>query len=208
MHRLVGRFVSGSISAGGWLLLGVRTVLDLIGYSTLPEDAKVAADRLDHFFLWLLSVPWWAVLGFALVSTMWLMWVSWPREAGGGRPAFPKIQPERETFSSIAANMRFAQGRFRTARKALDKPMGRLDLDEILHAKNQFRATEISLRKKGFKTPWLEYEVDPIGYLERNLQYIDLVEPLIYRKHYREAKSQARILVEQLHPKFVDPKRL
>lgn len=55
--------------------------LDLIGYSTIPDDAKVALGRLDDFFLWLLSVPWWGVFGFALIASMWLMWVSWPRRA-------------------------------------------------------------------------------------------------------------------------------
>lgn len=56
-------------------------MLDLIGYSTVPDDATVAATRLDQFLGWLMTVPWWVVFGFALVSTMWLMWVSWPRSA-------------------------------------------------------------------------------------------------------------------------------
>lgn len=79
MNLAVGRIVSALVSAGGWLLLGVRTVLDLIGYSTVPDDANVAVTRLEQFFLWLLTVPWWAIFGFALISSMWLMWVSWPR---------------------------------------------------------------------------------------------------------------------------------
>lgn len=79
MKLVVGRIISALVSAGGWLLVGVRSVLDLIGYSTIPDDAKVAATRLDQFFLWLLGVPWWVVFGFALTSTMWLTWVSWPR---------------------------------------------------------------------------------------------------------------------------------
>jgi hypothetical protein len=62
-------------------------MLDLIGYSTAPEDMEVAQDRLDQFVGWLLSVPWWVVLGFALVSTLWLMWVSWPRHVSA--PAEP-----------------------------------------------------------------------------------------------------------------------
>ncbi len=67
------------MTAGGWLLAGARTVLDLIGYSTAPEDVEVARTRLDKFLEWLLSLPWWAPWGFALVATIWLMWVSWPR---------------------------------------------------------------------------------------------------------------------------------
>lgn len=70
MNRFLGRVLSGFVSVGGWLLLGVQTVLDLIDYATTPDDAKVAASRLDAFFLRLLSVPWWAVFGFALMAVM------------------------------------------------------------------------------------------------------------------------------------------
>ena len=79
MKLVVGRILSAIISSGGWLLLGVRTVLDMIGYSTAPDDAAVAISRLDEFLGWLMRVPWWAVFAFALLSTMWLIWVSWPR---------------------------------------------------------------------------------------------------------------------------------
>jgi hypothetical protein len=79
MKLIMGRILSAFITAGGWLLAGVRLVLDLIGYSTAPDDIHVAHHRLDQFFEWLLSVPWWAIWGFALVSTLWLIWVSWPR---------------------------------------------------------------------------------------------------------------------------------
>jgi hypothetical protein len=80
MKLILGRILSAILTAGGWLLAGARTVLDLIGYSTAPEDVGVAQARLDQFFGWLLSVPWWVVWGFALVSTLWLISVSWPRQ--------------------------------------------------------------------------------------------------------------------------------
>ncbi len=77
-------------------------MLDLIGYSTIPEDAKVAASRMDAFFIWLLNIPWWAVLGFALISTMWLMWVSWPRPNSDAMSVLPK-SPTPETV--VKANI-------------------------------------------------------------------------------------------------------
>lgn len=46
---------------------------------TIPDDAPVAVSRVDQFLGWLLGVPWWVVFGFALILTIWLMWVSWPR---------------------------------------------------------------------------------------------------------------------------------
>ncbi len=80
MKILVGRFTSGIAVAGGWVLLGARTMLDLIGYSTIPEDVAVAKTRLDQALGLLFSVPWWAIFAFCLASTLWLIWVSWPKQ--------------------------------------------------------------------------------------------------------------------------------
>lgn len=74
-----GRIISIIIVAGGWLLTGARLVLDLIGYSTAPEDIEVAKTRLVWALELLVVVPWQAFFAFALISTLWLMWVSWPR---------------------------------------------------------------------------------------------------------------------------------
>ena len=90
-----GRIFSALLTAGGWLIAGVRLVLDLIGYATIPEDSQVAAGLLQSFFLWLLSVPWWAPWGFALITTGLLIWVSWPRRMA--------TQPQLDSSASIAA---------------------------------------------------------------------------------------------------------
>lgn len=79
MKLVIGRIASAIMTAGGWTLFGIKSVLDLIGYSTAPDDAKVAAGLVEKFLAWVLSVPWWATLGFALATTFWLIWVSWPR---------------------------------------------------------------------------------------------------------------------------------
>lgn len=77
---LAGRVVSALITAGGWLVTGARLVLDAIGYSTVPDDVAVAQSRLDQGIGYLVGLPWWAPLGFATIATMWLMYVSWPRQ--------------------------------------------------------------------------------------------------------------------------------
>lgn len=79
MKTVTGRIISGIGVFGVSLFAGVRLVLDLVGYSTLPDDYRVALGRLGSFFDWLLSVPSWLVLGLALASLFWLIWVSWPR---------------------------------------------------------------------------------------------------------------------------------
>lgn len=55
-------------------------MLDVVGYSTAPEDVEVAQTRLDQLIGWLLTLPWSATFGVALASTLWLIWLSWPQE--------------------------------------------------------------------------------------------------------------------------------
>lgn len=77
-------------------------MLDLIGYATVPDDVEVAKTRLDQALGFFLSIPWWALLGFALISTLWLMWVSWPNTSiNSTKPDSPvapdlKIPPKAE----------------------------------------------------------------------------------------------------------------
>lgn len=83
LHTLMGlaakRIISVLVFAGGWAIAAVRTTLDLIGWSTAPDDLGVAMTRVDQVLAYIASLPWWVPWGFALASTMWLMWVSWPR---------------------------------------------------------------------------------------------------------------------------------
>ena len=76
----LGRLASILLVAGIYLFAGVRLVLDLIGYSTVPEDVAVAQTRADQFLDFALSVPWWAIWAFILITTVLLIWVSWPRQ--------------------------------------------------------------------------------------------------------------------------------
>jgi len=84
------RLASILLFASGWILAAIRTTLDLIGWSTAPDDVGVAMTRLDQFFAWLLAVPWWIPWGFALLSTGWLMYVSWPRTSTVNQAEVPR----------------------------------------------------------------------------------------------------------------------
>jgi hypothetical protein len=75
------RLASVSITLFFTVLGGIRWTLDLIGWATAPDDVETAMTRLDQFFVWLLSVPGWLILVCILISSMWLMRVSWPRQS-------------------------------------------------------------------------------------------------------------------------------
>jgi len=76
MKEFIGK-ISGAFATGLlWLLLGIRTLLDLIGYATLPDDAKVAEGLVYAFIDWLLTTPTWAFLIAATAPTLLLVWMS------------------------------------------------------------------------------------------------------------------------------------
>jgi len=95
MRLFLGRFVSIVIFGLGWIFTGVRTVLDLIGYATVPDDAKVAQELVERLLIWIMSLPIWLPWGFTLVATLWLMWVSWPRSVPLASPVTqaPRADP-------------------------------------------------------------------------------------------------------------------
>jgi hypothetical protein len=95
MNLALGRIVSGAAAAALWALLGVRLVLDAVGYSTIPDDLPVAATRLGQFLDWIVGVPLWAVLGVALFALAMLMFVSWPRPVHLAPSAASGSAPDR-----------------------------------------------------------------------------------------------------------------
>ena len=104
-RRVFGRVASAIITAGGWLLAGARAVLDLIGYSTVPEDVTVAQTRFDQALTWFLGLPWWLTWGFALISTLWLIRVSWPRQHTAVDAVVPQQpNPDDEKIDPWVAN--------------------------------------------------------------------------------------------------------
>ena len=78
-ESVIGRLFGIALSVGGWLLVGARVVLDLVGYSTAPDDAVVATGLMKSFLLWLLNIPWWVPWAFAFSTTLLLSYVFWPR---------------------------------------------------------------------------------------------------------------------------------
>ncbi len=81
MQQALGRIGTFVIVAILWIVVGVRYMLDLIGYATAPDDLRVAVHRVDQLFLWLMSLPSWMVFGAAALLTIWLAHVSWPRQS-------------------------------------------------------------------------------------------------------------------------------
>ena len=74
------------VVAGGCSLAAVRFMLDLIGWSTAPDDVPVFGKRLDQLLDLIFLTPWWLIWPFVFFATGFLMWVSWPRHAHAEAP--------------------------------------------------------------------------------------------------------------------------
>jgi hypothetical protein len=92
MKLFIGRIASVMVLAASFLISGIRTVLDIVGYATLPQDVQAASQLVHRLLLWLLDVPWWVPWGFAFIASITLMVVSWPRSVAETSAAVPTTE--------------------------------------------------------------------------------------------------------------------
>lgn len=92
-------------------------MLDLIGYSTIPEDTKVAQSLLEKGIAWAFTVPAWLSLLIAAAVTAWLIWWAWR----------PVPTPITSTSTSAEADLikqqRLAAKEKRVAASAAARPL-------------------------------------------------------------------------------------
>ena len=166
------RLASYLITAFWWSLIGARIVADVIGYSTLPEDAKVASSYVDDGLDLLLAAPWWAVLGAGFLSTLWLIYVSWPRDE------FPKLSASGQSLSNEVYSL---YNRLYNYIGYADPQLPPDLLGEMLVLKNRLKRKGINLKieEHGSNKEMVSYWYARLG----------VIAPMIARKDYKEAQQ-------------------
>jgi hypothetical protein len=115
MRALLAKIATwiGAILAG--VVLVGRIVLDLIGYSTSPEDAAGVPAKMHAVLNWIASQPWLAVYGVPTVLISIGVLTLWPHQhlPGGGKVAddLPKLRRkfiETDPTPLVAALKRIA----------------------------------------------------------------------------------------------------
>ena len=76
LYRVLSYIITAFLGA----VAAVRFVFDLIGYSTVADDALVAKSFAEKALNLIISAPWWAPWGVLLIAMVVLMWLSWPRQ--------------------------------------------------------------------------------------------------------------------------------
>lgn len=79
MKILLGRLFSILATVALVGLAAVRTVLDLIGYSTVSNDVGDAQNLLDTTIRWIIVQPIWPIWLVAILAVAVLTFVVWPR---------------------------------------------------------------------------------------------------------------------------------
>ncbi len=198
----LGRIASILLLAVGWLIAGVQTVLDLIGYATVPADAQVAAGLLRSIFLWILSIPWWVPWGFALISTLWLMRISWPRSYSTAKDAPldqipPPTAPTEETQSTPAEVKPASENKQWPVTSAYDLPIKLGVIDELLEIVGSEKEYEQAYREgKSLLRKW-----------EHRIKKGDIENFIGDLKKYKEkcVSIHQRIYgIKRVNEKFVD----
>jgi hypothetical protein len=209
MKRVIGIVGLLALNAAIFAWNAFTFTMDWVGRSTVVDDFQDLQQKLPDVLQWIYtSTPWWTPTLLAFLTLAALVVLAWPTSDGRPAIAGPAQAKNPNPIPSIAAQMRYAKGRFANAKKGTEDRFTRVDMRTLNDARHKFRATEISLQKLGLKTPWLDYEVDPLRFILTNLEYIEKVEPLLTAGHMKEARAQAEIIVAKLHPNFVDPNRL
>lgn len=193
------RIASFIVTGLAWLLVGARFFADMIGYATLPDDAKVAEGVLSRSIDLLLVAPWWAVWGFALIATMWLMYVSWPKYAVIGAGDKPKKLNKKEIEYNNHRKMGFKALRIA---KRIERYYGtqrhspaRENLYTILH---DARSVRLDFKKQGLEIPIFESD-DENKQLYGFASYFSSVGVLLRDGHFAEAAQEAERLSEALN---------
>lgn len=207
MNLALGRFFGFLTVMFLFALNVVRTVFDLIGYTTTPADAVGVPQVMHQAIDGLLAVPWWGTWGVFLVCFLWITWLSFtPQHAAVGAERShwetPK-KPDRD--AEFAEMMRDTARAFLKMAESLDSG----DLPSRLPAWNAFKehmiTVQISMEKAGLTAPWLNPDADPIGWMERNGRYFNRIAPMIAAGHSAEAKVESKALALKLQNEHPGP---
>jgi hypothetical protein len=96
LKKIVGRLFSWIGTLAFFAFAVVRTILDVIGYTTAQGDAAGLPESAQAALLWLLSIPWWIPWAVFLGAFMWLAWWSWT-------PHQSEMKPQEEVVKRKAA---------------------------------------------------------------------------------------------------------
>lgn len=142
----------------------------------LGVDTNDVAPWVSSTTDFLLRQPWFAPLSFLVIGATLGAWAERALLSSGIRPA--------NRLHGIANDLRLSVEPLRRAQRSNYRISGG---NIEAHAMN-YRGALRSLEKAGFTVPWVEFNIDPIGFIDLSVQFVDKVAPLLLRGHTADAK--------------------
>jgi hypothetical protein len=202
MKRVIG--IIGLVLANVffWAWAAITFTLDWVGRSTVIDDFSALQERLPAILQWVYAnTPWWTPTALGASAIAFLVWLSWPSSSSGSGDERRPSNAFKETL--FRAELAKAHRAFRAVDEHIRLGGVPSSIPRIEEQVARFRSLEISLEKHGIKAPWLDYKTDPVGYFQRNTEYLNSVVPMVNDGHLPEAKKAAKALSSQLqiqHP--------
>lgn len=141
----------------------------------LGINTQEIAPLITSLTAWLLSQYWFVPAAFTVIGAAGGAWLE----------RFSSSRASKQSkYQKIALDLLKSSSGLRHARQ------NNYRVRPVVVEQNamNFRGALRSLEKEGFIVPWIEYEVDPIGFIDLSVQYVDKIAPLLHRGHIADAK--------------------
>lgn len=132
MKHLFGKLISSLLVLIATLYWGGRFVLDLIGYSTVPDDARVAYDLLQQVLVAAIELPLWIPISISVFAISYLIWMFRP-DFQGLRIADKRISTIEDGFENLKEELEVKSRRMENDFEKL-KELMRMDIDQLQYA--------------------------------------------------------------------------
>lgn len=208
LKKAVGQFFTWVGVLGMFAFGIIRTMLDVVGYSTAQGDAAGLPAAAQAFFLWLLGLPWWVPWVAFMLAFMWLCWWSWAplaQHPSSEDKSFWEKPAKPSPTDVLLDLMEKARRSFLAMAESLDANDRPSTLPSWNAFKEQMVTVQISIEKAGLTAPWLNPETDPLGWMERNGRYFNRITPMMLMGHTNEAKAESAALSAKLQNEHPGP---
>ena len=210
MGIIAKRLLSYTFAVIAWLVAGVSLALDLIGWSTAPEDTSVAMGRVMQILSWLASLPSWIPYGSATALTMWLIFVSWPKAQVAQAALTPKPKPppdisdEKPVKLLSTIHYDVSKARTKVGQEIVDFP-GSRSLDLMVNGRQNVLSIETAahvrsacglLSSFGIPTPHLGSTIERRDALMME-DYFSLALPFVGQSQVDELKNEAARFIQE-----------
>jgi hypothetical protein len=193
IKRLLGTFATGAL----WILCGVRLALDIIGWSTAPDDVKVAKGRAVELLNWVAQLPAWMPYMVATVLTMWMLYTSRSVAIVGAPVQSIQKGPEAKKISRFSSDIYSLKMKINA--ETGKNSAGRYPPDTnpiTLTLSSNIRSVLSGLKSDGVPVPKFNQEMS-VADAKFAKNFLDAIYAFVSRSQIEDVKTEAEIFLNK-----------